>query len=410
MALSIHPALNALLEPVATVRPHPRNARAGDTDAIIESIRVNGMYRPLYAQRSTGHILAGNHTYAAAMELGADRVPVIWLDVDDTTAAKILLADNRTADLGSYDLGLLVDLLGALDHDLMGTGYGPDDVTALAHLASLDNQGMTQQAELDAGRNLAPKPRELPLTLIFSSAAQLDAAGALRMGWRNGMISTSLNAARKFLKTWARAPRLQFMDSDWHDYDHGQHLDAVAEIEPVSATVRDICTTQQCEQWGVPFYDLDATLDMAADLAPHVEQVILIPKYHCLDELPREINGAQVTLGYSVETSYGGTPVPITEFAGWPIHLLGGSWDKQRAYLNLMKDDVVSLDNNHILRIAEFGQVSRRDGTTSTLESIMGYPVAAARHAALVLSLAEIANAVVEDYAVDLETITVEDA
>lgn len=410
MAVKIHQALHPLLTDVTTVTPHPRNARAGDTDAIIESIEANGMYRPIYAQRSTGFILAGNHTYAAAMEIGTHQLPVVWLDVDDDTATKILLADNRTADRGTYDTGLLIDLLAGIAPDLIGTGYTDDDLTSLRHLAELDLQGASQQADLDAGRGMAPKPRDLPLLLIFSSTAQLDAAGALRMGWRCGMISRSVSAAKRFAENWTRAPRLAFMDNDWHDYDHAQHLRAVQAMEPVMATVRDICTTEQCKEWNVPFYSISETLDMAHDIAPYVDDIIIIPKYHCLDEIPRTIGDARVVLGYSVETSYGGTPVPITEFAGWPIHLLGGSWDKQRAYLNLMGTDVVSLDNNHILKIAEFGQFSRRDGSTSTLESVMGYPVKAARHAALTLSLAEIANAVMVDYEVELERINVEDA
>jgi hypothetical protein len=44
--------------------------------------------------------------------------------VDDETALRILLADNKTADLGSYDEDLLTELLDGLD-TLAGTGWGP---------------------------------------------------------------------------------------------------------------------------------------------------------------------------------------------------------------------------------------------------------------------------------------------
>ena len=43
------------------LRPHPRNPRRGDVDAIEESIAENGFYGCVVAQRSTGYILAGNH-------------------------------------------------------------------------------------------------------------------------------------------------------------------------------------------------------------------------------------------------------------------------------------------------------------------------------------------------------------
>lgn len=124
-----HAALAPLLVDITTLTPHPENPRNGDVDAITESIRINGVYRPLYCQASTLRILAGNHTYAGLMDLGAQQAPVIWLDVDDDAARRIMLADNRTADLGGYDDGLLAELLKSLDGTdvgLLGTGYNDD--------------------------------------------------------------------------------------------------------------------------------------------------------------------------------------------------------------------------------------------------------------------------------------------
>lgn len=134
---SAHESLEPLLSDVDRLSPHPRNPRNGDTDVIIESIRVNGLYRPIYAQKSTGYILAGNHTAAAAMELGALRLPVIWLDVNNVEAERIMAVDNAAADLGRYDDALLLDLLKDLnqtDVGLLGSGYSVqqlDDLSAL---------------------------------------------------------------------------------------------------------------------------------------------------------------------------------------------------------------------------------------------------------------------------------------
>lgn len=128
-----HDSLLALLTDAENVRPHPGNPRNGDIAAIAESISVNGCYRPLYAQKSTGYILAGNHTYHALLSLDMAQVPVIWLDVDDLAAKRILAVDNRAADLGNYDNGLLVDLLDSVNaHDsLLGTGYSDGDLRDL---------------------------------------------------------------------------------------------------------------------------------------------------------------------------------------------------------------------------------------------------------------------------------------
>lgn len=121
--------------PITTLHPHPDNPRNGDTDAIAESLRVNGQYRPIVAT-SDGTILAGNHTYMAAVELGWETISVVTLDVDpgSVDAVRIMLADNRTADLGGYDDGLLLSLLDTVGVDLLGSGFTDDDVDRLRAL------------------------------------------------------------------------------------------------------------------------------------------------------------------------------------------------------------------------------------------------------------------------------------
>jgi ParB-like chromosome segregation protein Spo0J len=120
--------------PISDLRPHPRNPRNGDTDAIAESLTISGQYRPIVITRDNV-ILAGNHTYAAAMELGWTHIDTVTIDTDHDTpeALRIMVADNRTADRGNYDHGLLLDLLDTLDTTvgLTGTGYSPDDITNL---------------------------------------------------------------------------------------------------------------------------------------------------------------------------------------------------------------------------------------------------------------------------------------
>ena len=123
-----HDDLLNILEPVEHLHPHPRNVNMGDTDAIIESIQTNGFTAPLLVQRSTGYIVAGNHRYAAVIELGGDEIPVLWLDMDDEQALRYMLADNRSTRLGKDDLGLLQEVLEELQGSEIGlTGALYDD-------------------------------------------------------------------------------------------------------------------------------------------------------------------------------------------------------------------------------------------------------------------------------------------
>lgn len=121
-------------EAIDAVQPHPRNPREGDVGAIHQSIEANGFYGTIVAQKSTGYILAGNHRWQAMAASGAKEIPVTWLDIDDDHATRILLADNRTNDVASYDVEALSNLLQELaesTHNLQGTGYDGDDLDEL---------------------------------------------------------------------------------------------------------------------------------------------------------------------------------------------------------------------------------------------------------------------------------------
>jgi hypothetical protein len=121
------PGLEELLHPIAELKHYRRNPRSGDVDAIMASLRAHGQFRPLVVQRSTGEVLAGNHTLRAMRELGYEQAAVTWVDVDDDGAARIALVDNRANELASYDLQLLADAMQDLP-DLAGTGWVDEDL------------------------------------------------------------------------------------------------------------------------------------------------------------------------------------------------------------------------------------------------------------------------------------------
>ena len=121
---------------INSVEEYTGNPRKGNVKELVESLKHNGQYKPIVIQKSTRKILAGNHLWKAAKELGWQTIDVVELDVDDAQAKKIVVADNRLADMGSYDEKALLDLLGEID--LAGTGYQPQDIDDL--LAFLEEQ------------------------------------------------------------------------------------------------------------------------------------------------------------------------------------------------------------------------------------------------------------------------------
>jgi hypothetical protein len=132
-----------------SLRPHPRNARRGQLGLISESLRTHGQYRSIVAQRSTRYVLAGNHVFLAARDLGFEHLDVHFLDVDDDAATRVLLLDNRVGELAEFDDSALFALLGEIP-DLDGTGYGTDDLDEL--IARLDHVTRAEKAQLEMPR------------------------------------------------------------------------------------------------------------------------------------------------------------------------------------------------------------------------------------------------------------------
>lgn len=112
--------------PINDITPHPTNPREGDIGAVAQSLENNGQYKPITVNRTTGHIIKGNHTYMAARSLGWNKISVHWIDVTLEEETKILLIDNRTADLATYNTDALKNLLTEI-RDLTGTGYTQSD-------------------------------------------------------------------------------------------------------------------------------------------------------------------------------------------------------------------------------------------------------------------------------------------
>jgi hypothetical protein len=127
---NIAPDLDNLRVSIDSLTPYRRNPRRHALDAYVESLTTNGQYRPIVVNRRTSEVLAGNGLLAAALRLGWTEVAVTFVDVEEDEAARIVLADNRIAELGTFHQGDLATLVASIG-DLQGTGYEPGDLASL---------------------------------------------------------------------------------------------------------------------------------------------------------------------------------------------------------------------------------------------------------------------------------------
>jgi ParB-like chromosome segregation protein Spo0J len=144
---------------LSTLREFPGNPKTHDVDALVDLMKANGRYGVVYAQKGSRRLLAGHGRKKAYKRLGLKTVDVVWLDVNDTVAARIVAADNRSVELGGYDDVALLAFLRQLasdDDGLLGTGYADDDIARLAYEletpsflpATSDDQGQLDRQKM----------------------------------------------------------------------------------------------------------------------------------------------------------------------------------------------------------------------------------------------------------------------
>jgi len=164
---------------IDNIKPHPANPNDGDVAAIAESIRQNGFYGRIVVRDSTGKILAGEHRWRAAQEVGLGEVPVERVECDDETAMRILLADNKTAANAEREPEPLADLLESLeatDDGLTGTGYDGDDLDQLLEDLDDPSEDEWEDAFGDVPEGEKEPFQQKTFTLHDTQAETVDAA------------------------------------------------------------------------------------------------------------------------------------------------------------------------------------------------------------------------------------------
>jgi len=151
--------------PMDKLLPYARNARQHSDEQIAQiaaSIAEFGFVNPCLVG-ADGVLVAGHGRLAAARKLGLSTVPVVVLDhLTPTQRRALVLADNRLAELSTWDDALLRIELEALQDegfDLDLTGF---DADALAELLAGEEPEHEGQTEDDAVPEMPEEPVSKP--------------------------------------------------------------------------------------------------------------------------------------------------------------------------------------------------------------------------------------------------------
>ena len=107
--------------PIGDLIEDPSNARLHNEqniNAIKSSLQKFGQRKPVVLNKQSGIVLAGNGTLTAARALGWEYLATVIVDDDPATATGFAIADNRTAELATWDDEVLAELLESIDDDL----------------------------------------------------------------------------------------------------------------------------------------------------------------------------------------------------------------------------------------------------------------------------------------------------
>jgi hypothetical protein len=141
------------------------NPRIGNVEKIAESLKENGQFKPIVVNIGThtgraNEILAGNHTWLGTKRNGNTHILASFVDVDEETATRINIADNKTADDGEYDDTILRDLLATLP-TAVGTGFDQSEMDDLLKdiTPDIDASIDSINESIDESRNIEEEVR-----------------------------------------------------------------------------------------------------------------------------------------------------------------------------------------------------------------------------------------------------------
>jgi len=387
MNKSINKILNRIVghgtEIIDNILFNPKNWRYHpkyQAEALTGVLEQVGMVQTVIINQRTGNLVDGHLRCQIYAREGEMEIPVTYVDISQEEEDLVLTTFDPIGAHAAADKEKLLELLEGLETE--------DKRIKEFFEVMKEEEALIDYLGID--KDSKPNKRNIPLDFILTVGnthphVLLAKASGIKWGFQSNKSSLRDN--------WPIQVEPTFIDNDYFNYDHNLHLAVVKKFKPKYATARDIMSRAQCEIEGIDYHPLEKILDWAEELDEYAENIILIPKYDCLDQIPEKY-----ILGYSVPTSHGRTPLPIKAFKGRRTHLLGGSWRLQLAHMAVLGDDIVSADNNYEFKIAKYGQFVTPEGETRTLSNFIGYKVSNPLGTALAISIASIGTKLKELY------------
>lgn len=164
--MTISEKLLPLAMPIADLKLDPQNARQHDERGIASikaSLERFGQLKPIVVQEDGMIVRAGNATVLAARELGWTEIAANVKSMTDGEAQAYAIADNRTAELATWDDQVLLDTIQRLKDDPtideVVTGFSDDEFAEI--VARLNPPEIVEDEVPDPPDDPITKPGDL---------------------------------------------------------------------------------------------------------------------------------------------------------------------------------------------------------------------------------------------------------
>ena len=142
--------------PIKSLKVLAKNPNQSDIDRMVKSLG-QGQWKPIVVNVGThtgrkNEILGGNRTWLAARRLGWKQITASFVDVDEETAAVIVINDNASGDRREYDYSIYAELIESLPdvNALVIEQDEADEIVERAMKAASDSMdAMRKQESLD---------------------------------------------------------------------------------------------------------------------------------------------------------------------------------------------------------------------------------------------------------------------
>jgi ParB family chromosome partitioning protein len=118
--------------------PWEENPRNNDhaVDNLKRSIEMYGFTSPIIVRKATNQVIAGHTRLKAALSLGLKTVPVRFLEISESKARELAIADNKIGEIATWNDDELVTQILAMeeergDIDFSDIGFSDDEIEEL---------------------------------------------------------------------------------------------------------------------------------------------------------------------------------------------------------------------------------------------------------------------------------------